>query len=451
MTDPKEKNTPIRTRTPGRLSGGMFDRVKLPIERHPIEEIILGDTGGSSPAPGSLPAPGDESAPRNISTPGNQIAPGEQSTPSISPAGGTSSAPGDATAPGRSSAPRSSSTPRRRPATRSSPAGVTRPSTVEDISPKRDFTKTANSIVREALSRGLFRGKSRDIYDYLYSKTRGAIVPRLSALLTSTEIMRGANIGSDHTLRDNLRHLQLVGLVDRKINSGAQDGNEYFVYLPEEVSLPFDREGNPLQLTSPPQVASPGHRGQELPGVPGAESAGGAPGSSSTDSATSGPPKTSFKTKDEKLDDEALAGLVSVLKQVAEEVTGKRISAAEAERWKEVGELLADELRLGASRTTVSSPAAFLAEHLRRRLARQPASQPAAKAPATAPAEPPAPPTDDELVDMFTGFLHTGMTLEELDGQLSTSIDAERWPRIRAAALERYERERGQMRPPDVT
>lgn len=49
---------------------------------------------------------------------------------------------------------------------------------------------------------------------------------------------------------------------------------------------------------------------------------------------------------------------------------------------------------------------------------------------------------------MFTGFLHQGMTVGDVDGQLSASIDPERWPVIRQAALERYERERSQMRPP---
>jgi hypothetical protein len=190
----------------------------------------------------------------------------------------------------------------------------------------------------------------------------------MSALLTSAELMRGANIGSDHTLRDNLRHLQLVGLVDRKINSGAQEGNEYFVYLPEEVSLPFDREGNPLQVAYPPQVTSPGHPGQKLPGAPGAETAGGAPGPSADGSTTSEPPKTSFKTEEQKLDDEALAGFAVAIKKATQELTGKGLSPSEAQRWSELADVLVTELKIAAGRTTVSSVPAFLAEHLRRRL-----------------------------------------------------------------------------------
>jgi hypothetical protein len=56
------------------------------------------------------------------------------------------------------------------------------------------------------------------------------------------------------------------------------------------------------------------------------------------------------------------------LKQAAREITGRESSPAEAERWQELGELLATELKIAAGRTTVSSVPAFLTEHLRRRL-----------------------------------------------------------------------------------
>jgi hypothetical protein len=143
--------------------------------------------------------------------------------------------------------------------------------------------------------------------------------------------------------------------------------------------------------------------------------------------------------------------MVEKLRQSVRAATGREPTAAEAARWAELGELLAGELLSGSDRTTISSAPAFLAEHLRRRLGRgataAPTARPAAESRPARPA--PEPPTDDELVEMFTDFLHRGMSPEELDGQLSASIDPERWPRIRAAAVERYERGRGQMRPPD--
>src|ERR671912_69734 len=67
------------------------------------------------------------------------------------------------------------STPPSPPSTRPSTPPSTPPSR-GDIAPKRDFMKVANSITREAVPSGLFTGKSKQLYDYLYSLTRGAIV-----------------------------------------------------------------------------------------------------------------------------------------------------------------------------------------------------------------------------------------------------------------------------------
>jgi hypothetical protein len=90
------------------------------------------------------------------------------------------------------------------------------------------------------------------------------------------------------------------------------------------------------------------------------------------ESITSGSPKTLIKTNTERSDDDddatALAGLNATLKQAAEDVTGRELSATERERWSELGEILATELRIAAARATVSSAPSFLAEHLRRRL-----------------------------------------------------------------------------------
>jgi hypothetical protein len=68
-------------------------------------------------------------------------------------------------------------------------------------------------------------------------------------------------------------------------------------------------------------------------------------------------------------DDEAFAALNSALSQMTREVTGKEPSASDAERWRELAELLTTELKIAAARTeSVSNVPAFLTEHLRRRL-----------------------------------------------------------------------------------
>jgi hypothetical protein len=79
--------------------------------------------------------------------------------------------------------------------------------------------------------------------------------------------------------------------------------------------------------------------------------------------------KTSYKTNTERSDDDAaLAGLIAALKTTSMEITGKELSSADSERWKELAEVLMAELKIAAARTTVSNVPAFLAEHLRRRL-----------------------------------------------------------------------------------
>jgi hypothetical protein len=49
------------------------------------------------------------------------------------------------------------------------------PPTLKTVAPEKDFTRVANSIARKAVPEGLFIGKSKQIYDYLYSVTRGAV------------------------------------------------------------------------------------------------------------------------------------------------------------------------------------------------------------------------------------------------------------------------------------
>ena len=105
------------------------------------------------------------------------------------------------------------------------------------VAPTRDFQKVANSITRVAVPAGIFKGKCKQLYDYLYSKTRGAIVPTKEVRLTRREIMRGSDIGSTKTLFLNMRHLRNSGLVTWDERVGPHEGNVYTVYLPEEMEV----------------------------------------------------------------------------------------------------------------------------------------------------------------------------------------------------------------------
>jgi hypothetical protein len=228
----------------------------------------------------------------------------------------------------------------------------------------------ANSIVRDAMPAGYFSGKGKQVYDFLYSRTRAAIEPKRSVRLTIPALMQGADIGSHHTLRRNLRHLTSIGLLEIREITGEHNGNEYTVFLPEEVSLPgLETPGTPVRsATSGRSATDPCQVWQKLPGVPLAVSARPDRGINPVESSNYESPKTSFKTLGKNDDDEAFAELLEIFKQASKDMTGKAPHASERQRWKELAELLVTELRIAGARTTVSSVPAFLTEHLRRRL-----------------------------------------------------------------------------------
>lgn len=229
------------------------------------------------------------------------------------------------------------------------------------IAPARDYMKVANSIHREAVPSGLFKGKSKQTYDYLYSRTRGAVVPTRTVQVSWKDIMRGARIGSDKTLREHLKQLSAAGLISWAWEDGSQGGSVYTVYLPEEATGTSGTTGT---------GGTPSTSGQFLPAVPPVENTTGTGGLNSSHQRTSADPKTSFKTKDQIIDDEPTAFKVlgTKLQVATSELTGKQPTAADAERWGELADVLVAELRIAAARTTVSNVPAFLAEHLRRRL-----------------------------------------------------------------------------------
>jgi hypothetical protein len=113
--------------------------------------------------------------------------------------------------------------------------------------PEKDFTRVANSIVREAVPDGLFIGKSKQIYDYLYSITRGAVQPVRSVRVTKADLMRNADIGAERTLRKNLAHLQSLGLIKISEIIGQRYGNEYETFLPEEIASELPQSLQSLQ------------------------------------------------------------------------------------------------------------------------------------------------------------------------------------------------------------
>lgn len=225
------------------------------------------------------------------------------------------------------------------------------------IAPERDFQRVPNSITKQAIPSGVFRGKSKQVWDYLWSVSRGAIVPTRTVRKSRKEIKTGAGLGSMVTLDAAIDHLEQVGLISIKPSIGSLLGNQYEVFTPEEAST---------RIPSIPSTSSPTQNLGEL-GVP--ESSSTRQGQTYDSQPTSESSKTSYKTNTERSDDDAaLAGLISELKSTAKDLTGKELSASESDRWRELAQVLMAELKIAAARTTVSSVPAFLAEHLRRRL-----------------------------------------------------------------------------------
>ena len=228
------------------------------------------------------------------------------------------------------------------------------------ISPSKDFTKVANSIGREAVPAGLFTGKSKQLYDCLYSLTRGAVTPTRTVRISRPKLMKKAGIGSRVTFDANVERLVIVGLIQVRQIAGEHEGNEYTVLLPEELS-----QSSMPSLTSLTSLTSPA---QKLVRLVRLETSQTRHTLSPLNSTISALPKTFIKTIEKNDDDEAFADFLAALKKASMEITGREVSASEKQHWAGLADVLVTELKMAAGRTNVSSVPAFLAEHLRRRL-----------------------------------------------------------------------------------
>ncbi|HEX8142049.1 MAG TPA: hypothetical protein VF553_05595 [Pyrinomonadaceae bacterium] len=305
------------------------------------------------------------------------------------------------------------------------------------MAPMRDFMKVPNSISRDVVPAGQFKGKSKQIYDFFYSKTRGAIVPIMSVRLTRREIMKGANIGSTKTLYINLQHLKQVGLISYQEIVGPHGGNEYTVHLPEEINTMGTQSTN--STLSDSSYSSP-----KVLGVLRVESTMSTHSSNDENKGDNPPAKTLFKTNTERSDDdEAFAGMLASLRETIVEVTGKRPSSGDAAKLKEIGDLLAAELKIASARTTVSSAPAFLAEHLRRRLRKSDVKQierevkEASRETSTVSSTRPELNAEQlqEQVNLMVQLMRDGASIEDVDDQFSSNFRPVQWHMIRGMAL----------------
>ncbi|MGI8494437.1 MAG: hypothetical protein ACR2L1_03870 [Pyrinomonadaceae bacterium] len=228
----------------------------------------------------------------------------------------------------------------------------------QEIAPTKDFSKVANSIAKLAVPDGWFKGKSKQLYDALYLLTRGAISPARVIRIQKTKLMKLSCIGARNTFDRNIEHLTAVGLLKETVFAGEHEGNEFEVFLPEEITL--TRQSS--QTSSSPKLdrlvtleTSQTRQAQTIENIDDSETL-----------------RLSLKTIIN--DDEttrAFAAFHEEINRTLVDLTGREARAKDSEKWKMIAKLLVMELKIAAARTeAISNAPAFLYEHLRRRLLR---------------------------------------------------------------------------------
>jgi len=160
-----------------------------------------------------------------------------------------------------------------------------------------------------------------------------------------------------------ITHLRGIGFIEVKTSIGSLKGNEYEVFTPEEAVERY---------TSASSISSSTSLTQKVVVLDAPESSISRITQPSINTTTSEEFKTLSKTDDDET--HTLWGLVEALGAAARSVVGGKFVLTEKERehWKEVGLILAAELKSASERTeAISSVPAFFAAHLRRRFARR--------------------------------------------------------------------------------
>lgn len=238
----------------------------------------------------------------------------------------------------------------------------------QTIAPYKDFQKVPNSHTKRAIPEGLFKlGKSKHLYDVLYSLTQGNIEPSRSIRISKTKLMKQAGIGSRITFDSIISHFEISGLVKVKVRTGEHEGNEFEVYTYDEItSMP--------SMSSQSSQASPA---QKLDRVVSLETSQSSHSLNVENNNTSAEPKTLLKTLSLSYDDEkVLQSIIEKLNAGARSATGKNLTSRDWQAFEEIIDLILNETAVAKTRTkSVSVFLKFAAENLRRRLYSKPQSQ----------------------------------------------------------------------------
>jgi replication initiation and membrane attachment protein DnaB len=278
---------------------------------------------------------------------------------------------------------------------------------IQSVAPEKDFSKMPNSIKR-AVEDGKFPNSSLAIYLYLYSLTRGAIQPKRSVRVNKSKLLAGANLRSEKALIKNLGHLKNIGLIRITVFNGDHLGNEFEVFVPEEIEV------NPPTYLPTKQPTYLLTKSTQVPTV---QRLVGRWVQNEENKDTYGNPKTLFKDfknddepaalyesdnkfffEDLRAGEEAVVGvslsdaghgvIEKVINDLSKKLIGKELKPDDNQKLKELAELLVMELEIAAARTdSISNIPSFLTEHLRRRLAGRPNVETSNKTPSAKSAE----------------------------------------------------------------
>jgi len=256
-----------------------------------------------------------------------------------------------------------------------SPTTLTRQTRLStDIAPTRDFHKVANSVTK-VIPEGVFVGKSKQLYDVLYSMTRGAIEPTRRVRISKSKLMKKSSIGSRITFDACVERLKNVGLIKYSVFIGEHGGNEFEVLLPEEIDTMTRQtshtENRLTSLSSQTALTSSTQNPDRLVSLETSQTRHSLNEVNKTGYDSS---NTSFKDNT-KTDDEKTAifsEFIEKFQTASRKLTGSELTCIEREKWGSLADLLILELEIAAKRTSsISSIPAFLTEVLRRKFFHQ--------------------------------------------------------------------------------
>jgi hypothetical protein len=228
------------------------------------------------------------------------------------------------------------------------------------ISPEKDFSKVPNSIKR-FVEAGKFPNSSFQIYMFLYSLTRGAIQPKRSVRVNKAKLLNGSDLRSEKALLKNLGYLKMVNLLKITIFNGDHAGNEYEVFIPEEIT-----GDAPTYL--PTKQPTYLHAKDTL--LPTVQTSVGRTVQNEENKEDADALRHSLNTLSFKIDDEkGILESFEKLNAAAKSKTGKNLTAKDWGSLSDIFGLLIAETEIAASHTkSVSVYLPFMAENLRRRL-----------------------------------------------------------------------------------